>query len=93
MGEEKRIGYRVLGVIKSVKGFCNAGHKVGEQIELSVHKTGGMCGSFYHDIFPYILMLQSGGGFPPEWGDPNIIELECMDRVNAVQIELKRIKE
>ena len=90
MGAEPRFGFRVVGTIRSVKGLCNAGHKVGQQIELSGHNTGGMCGFFYHDIFPYIIMLQFGGGFPPEWGSPEIVELECMDRSNVVRIELKR---
>jgi uncharacterized repeat protein (TIGR04076 family) len=92
MAEEKRIGYQVVGTIKSIKGHCNAGHKVGQQIELDGHKTGGMCGFFYHDIFPYIIMLQFGGGFPVEWGGPDVVELECMDRANAVKIELKRMR-
>jgi uncharacterized repeat protein (TIGR04076 family) len=92
MAEEKRIGYRVVGTIKGVKGHCNAGHFVGQQLELDGHRTGGMCGFFYHDAFPYIIMLQFGGGFPPEWGNPDIVNLECMDRTNAVTIELKRIK-
>jgi len=92
MAEEKRIGYRVVGTIKGVKGHCNAGHFVGQQLELDGHRTGGMCGFFYHDTFPYIIMLQFGGGFPPEWGNPDIVNLECMDRTNAVTIELKRIK-
>jgi uncharacterized repeat protein (TIGR04076 family) len=47
----------------------------------------------YHDIFPYIILLQFGGGFPLDWGNPDLVELECMDRANAVKIELKRIKE
>lgn len=93
MAEEKRVGYRVVGTIRSVKSHCHAGHKVGEEIELSGHMTGGVCGFFYHDIFPYILMLQFGGGFPVEWGGPDVVELECMDRANAVKIELKRIKD
>ena len=93
MAEVKGIGYRVVGTIKSVKGHCNAGHKVGQQLELSGHNTAGMCGFFYHDAFPYILMLQFGGGFPAEWGGPDVLELECMDRTNAVKIELKRLKD
>jgi len=93
MAKEKRIGYRVVGTIKDVKGYCSAGHKVGQQIELDGHRTGGMCGFFYHDIFPYLIMLQFGGGFPVEWGGPDVVELECMDRTNAVTIELRRIKE
>ena len=88
-----RFGFRVTGTIKEVKGFCNAGHKAGDQIELSGHQTGGLCGFFYHDVFPYIILLQFGGGYPPEWGDPDVIELECMDKVNAVKIELRRIRE
>jgi len=87
-----QIGYRVVGTIKSVKGYCTAGHKVGDQFELSVHNTAGLCGSFYHDIFPLIVMLQFGGGFPQEWGDPDVLELACMDRFNEAVIELRRIK-
>jgi len=92
MSEEKMIGCQVLGTIKEVKGFCSANHKVGNQLELSGHNTAGMCGFFYHDIFPYIIMLQFGGAFPAEWGDPDVVEMECMDRANAVKIELRRIK-
>lgn len=92
MEEQERIGYRVVGTIKSVKGFCTAGHKVGDQIELSGHDSGGLCGFFYHDIFPYVIMLQFGGAFPPDWGDQDLIVLECMDKANAVTIELKRIR-
>jgi uncharacterized repeat protein (TIGR04076 family) len=93
MGEAAKIGYRVLGTIKGVKGYCNAGHQTGQEIELSGHKAGGLCGFLYHQAFPYILMLQFGGGFPPEWGNPDIIELDCMDKANAVTIELKRIRD
>lgn len=94
MAKKPKIGYKVIGTIKSVKGFCNAGHNEGDQIELSGHETGGLCGFFYHDIFPYIIMLQFGGSFPETWdSDPDVVELECMDRFNAVKIELRRIKE
>ena len=93
MEEKDRIGFRVIGTIKDVKGFCSAGHKVGDQIELSGYNAGKLCGFFYHDIFPYVIMLQFGGAFPRDWGDQDIIELECMDRANATKIELKRIRE
>ncbi|MBE9502436.1 MAG: TIGR04076 family protein [Dehalococcoidia bacterium] len=89
----EQIGYRVVGTIKAVKGDCSAGHKVGDKLELCGHSSGGLCGFFYHDIFPYIIMLQFGGGFPPEWGDPDVIELDCMDKHNLVTIELRRIQE
>lgn len=83
-----QLGYRVVGTIKSVKGRCSAGHKEGDKIELSAHNTGGLCGFFYHDIFPTVLLLQFGGQYP--WGDPDRVQLECMDKYNAVTIELQR---
>lgn len=92
MAEEKIIGHRVIGIIKNVKGKCSADHKPGDEIELSLHKTGGLCGAFYHDVYPYVVMLQMGGSFPEEWGDQDEIELDCMDKYNAVTIQLKRIR-
>ncbi|MCF8039238.1 MAG: TIGR04076 family protein, partial [Desulfohalobiaceae bacterium] len=69
------------------------GHKQGDEFNLSAHDSDNLCGLFYHDIFPYILMLQSGGSFPAEWGDQDKLELDCMDKTNCATIELKRIKE
>ncbi len=89
--ETPQVGHKVVGVIKGVKGNCSAGHTVGQTIQLSGHDTGGLCGFLYHQIFPYLIMLQFGGGFPPEWGDPNVIEMECMDKHNLVTIELRRV--
>lgn len=93
MSEASRISHRVIGTIKEVKGFCHAGHQIGDELELSGHNTGGLCGFFYHQVFPYIIMLQFGGGFPPEWGDPDTVNLDCMDKANAVTIELRRIRD
>lgn len=90
--EENRIGFRVIGTIKTVKGHCTAGHKAGDQIELSGHNAGGLCGFFYHSIFPHIIMLQFGGSYPPEWGNPDAIELSCEDKANEVTIELRRVR-
>ncbi len=89
-----QVGYRVVGTIKAVKGSCSAGHKVGDKLELSGHNTAGLCGFFYHDIYPYLIMLQFGGSFPAEWGgDQDVVELDCMDKWNLVTIELRRIRE
>ena len=87
-----QFGNRIIATIKSVKGTCNMNHKPGDQMEISAHDTAGMCGFLYHDIFPYIIMLQFGGGFPADWGNPDIIELDCMDRENLVTVELRRIQ-
>ncbi len=87
-----KVGYKVIGTIKSVKGTCHAGHKPGDTLELSCVVPGNICGFLYHDIFPYIMMLQFGGGFPRDWGNPDVVTVDCMDKLNAVTIELKREK-
>jgi uncharacterized repeat protein (TIGR04076 family) len=87
------VGYRVVGIVKAVKGFCHAGHKEGDRLELDVHSSGGLCGFLYHDVFPYLLMLQFGGGFPADWGDPDSIEIECIDKANMVTLELHRTRD
>jgi uncharacterized repeat protein (TIGR04076 family) len=89
--EKFHIGHRVMATIKSVKGTCHWNHKAGDSFEISAHDTAGLCGLFYHDIFPYIVMLQFGGGLPKEWGGPDVVQMECMDRFNAVTIELRRV--
>lgn len=91
MAEERpRFGYRVVGTITEVKGSCTVGHKAGDTFELSGHNTAGLCGFFYHDIFPTILTLQFGGTFP--WGDPDTLTVECPDRYNCVKMELRRVR-
>jgi len=89
----ERIGHRVTGTVKSVKGNCSMGHKPGDKFELSCHSPGNICGFLYHDIFPYIMMLQFGGGFPENWGDPDVVTVDCMDRENQLTIELRRTRE
>ena len=85
-------GNKVIATVKSVKGDCSWGHEAGDTFNISCHDTAGLCGFFYHDIYPYIAMLQFGGGFPETWGNPDVVTVECMDRVNAVRLELRREK-
>ncbi|MFQ5381323.1 MAG: TIGR04076 family protein [Dehalococcoidia bacterium] len=84
-----QIGHKVIGTVTEVKGTCSWGHKVGDRFELSGHDTAGLCGFFYHDIFPNVVMLQTGGSWP--WGDADTVEAECPDRYNCVKMELKRV--
>jgi len=76
------------GKIISVKGQCNAGHKAGDKLQVGCWDTGGLCGFFYHDIFPNLTVMQFGGEFP--WGSADELVLECPDRENAVTIKLNR---
>ena len=87
-------GYKVIGTIKSIKGNCNAGHKVGDKFEISGRSTAGLCGWLYYDIFPNVVILQAGGD---PWGDGVKVEegilMRCPDIDNEVTIELKRKKQ
>jgi uncharacterized repeat protein (TIGR04076 family) len=74
--------------IVSVKGHCNARHKTGEALSLSCWDTGGLCGFFYHDIFPTLNVMQFGGAYP--WGSAEEAVLECPDRQNLVTIRVRR---
>jgi uncharacterized repeat protein (TIGR04076 family) len=49
---------------------------------------------FYHYIFPELMMLQFGGGYPWETPDKqDRIEMTCSDPAARVVLELKRISE
>ena len=89
----KQVGYKVIGTVTRVKGHCECGHKVGDKFELSGYSADGLCGFFYHDLYPYILMLQLGGKFPKEWGPPGwdgkVSVYDCMDIPNALRMELR----
>ena len=87
-------GYKVIGTITSVKGKCNAGHKVGDQFDLSVMSSGGLCGWLYRDLFPHLWLLQCGGnmiGNTPDHMERSI-PMRCPDIDNEVMISLKPIR-
>lgn len=86
-------GHKIIATVKSVNGNCSWGHEEGDSFEISCHNTAGLCGFFYHDIYPQLMMLQFGGGFPASWGNPDAVNVECMDKYNLVKMELKRVKE
>jgi len=88
----EQLGYRVVATVKSIQGECSAGHKVGDTFEVSAHNTAGICGFLYHDLFPYVLLLQFGGSFPEEWGNPDVLEVQCMDLGNLLTMELRRVR-
>ena len=83
-----KIGSSIVGIIESVAGSCTLGHKKGDKFDLSMHMTSGLCGAFYHSIYPFILALQFYANFP--WlKDKNSIEVPCPDNCKVKMI-LKR---
>ena len=90
MAKDPKIGYKVVGTITGVKGICNAGHVVGETFEISCHNPAGLCGFFYHDMFPNLSTFQFGGAMP--WWQGDTIEVQCPDSHNLVTLKLTRSK-
>ncbi len=90
MAKDPGIGNKISAKVIGLKGKCNAGHVVGEELEVSCHSSGGLCGFLYHDIFPTISVMQFGGNYP--WGDPDVLEVECPDRYNVLTLRLERSK-
>jgi uncharacterized repeat protein (TIGR04076 family) len=88
MANDPLIGKKVIGRIISIKGECHAGHKEGDSFDISCHNTAGLCGFFYHDIFPTLSTFQFGGKMP--WWEGDTIEVQCPDSNNLVIMELKR---
>ena len=95
MAKSKRTtfpGHKIIATVKSVKGDCSWGHEAGDTFSIDCHDTAGLCGFLYHDIYPYLTMLQFGGNFPEAWGDPDVVSVECLDKGNLVTLELRREK-
>jgi uncharacterized repeat protein (TIGR04076 family) len=90
MAKDPGMGYRVMATVTGVKGKCNAGHEKGDTFEISCHNPGGLCGFFYHDIFPNLSTFQFGGNLP--WWKGDVIQLQCPDPDNLVTLKLERSK-
>ena len=88
--EEEKIGITFIATVTGLKGSCHANHKAGQKFELNCYDSGGLCGFFYHDIFPYLNAMQFGGKYP--WWDKDLIEVECPDRYNTVSLKVERKK-
>ncbi len=62
--EEEKVGIKFIATVTGQKGTCHANHKLGQKFELNCYESGGLCGYFYHDIFPYLSVMQFGGKYP-----------------------------
>jgi uncharacterized repeat protein (TIGR04076 family) len=66
MAKDPELGYKMVATVVDVKGKCSVGHKVGDSFEISCHNPAGLCGFFYHNIFPSLQTFQFGANMP--WG-------------------------
>jgi uncharacterized repeat protein (TIGR04076 family) len=81
---------KIIVKVVGLKGNCNAGHKVGDEFEVTPYTASNLCGAAYHSIYPYIVTMTYGGKTP--WQEnPNIMSgLACPDGFNLLTMELKK---
>jgi len=75
--------------VLGAKGKCSAGHQPGDRLSLSCWDPGGLCGFFYHDIFPALSVMQFGGKYP--WAPTDEVTLSCPDKQNQVTVKIRRV--
>ena len=74
--------------VVSKKGFCYAGHQIGDSFEVNGHKTGGICGRCYYDLYPILMTLVCDGKVP--WIEEDMFVYECPDKANLVEWSVKK---
>jgi uncharacterized repeat protein (TIGR04076 family) len=92
------VPYKVVLKVISQKGVCEAGHRAGQEFDLSGDvtvgyscKPGTVCQALFYAIYPNYRTLKFGGSFPWE-KDPDVSGLACPDAVNPVVVELRRVR-
>jgi len=88
MAKDPGLGYKVTATVIGAEGRCNAGHQKGDTFEISCHNPAGLCGFFYHRIFPSLQTFQFGGSLP--WWGGDTIQVQCPDSHNLVTLQLER---
>jgi uncharacterized repeat protein (TIGR04076 family) len=81
----------LVAEVVEAKGTCSAGHQKGDEIELDCMKPGGLCGYFYHQIFPSLQTLENGGKMP-WWENGEEFMAACADPMNTVTLRIKKRK-
>ncbi|HOG46995.1 MAG TPA: TIGR04076 family protein [Anaerolineae bacterium] len=88
MAKDPGVGYRVVATVVRIQGHCGAGLHEGDTFAISCHDPNGLCGFFYHSIFPDLQTFQFGGTMP--WWQGDAIEVTCPDPDNPVTLRLER---
>ncbi len=82
--------YEVRIRVKSQKGSCEGGHKVGDEWVVGEKTPEGLCLFAFNSLLPSLMPLMFGGAFPWE-KDPDVTTAVCPDPDNPVVFELRRL--
>lgn len=86
MTEEPIYEAEVVSILKN----CSAGHKVGDKFDINTHKTGGICGYCYHQMFPTLMNMCYQGQIP--WYNNDEWTYKCPDSYNLVTFKVTKKK-
>ncbi len=81
----------LVATVIDAKGTCAAGHHKGDILELDCLSPGGLCGYFYHHIFPNMQTLENGGKMP-WWKSADEFIAPCSDPMNTVTLKVRKRK-
>jgi uncharacterized repeat protein (TIGR04076 family) len=78
--------------VKSQKGKCNFGHRVGDKVVFNGRTIqGDICYSALMVLLPKVYAMRFGADFP--WAeDKDVIFNACPDAENPVVFEIRRLK-
>ena len=84
--------YDIEVTVKSVKGACPFGNKVGNKIFFDGRRVNGeVCYSALLTILPRVHAMRYGIEYP--WlEDKDVAHVACPDPVNAVVYEVRRVR-
>ena len=88
-----RLTFTIEVVVKSQKGKCAFGHKVGDEIVFDGKSVrGNICYSALMVLLPKIFAMIHGVEFP--WAEnKDVIFNACPDAENPVVFEIRRVRE
>jgi uncharacterized repeat protein (TIGR04076 family) len=70
-------------------GKCSMGQEVGDKYNYPDDR-GKMCPSAFHILYPWLLVMQSGGEFSFFKDEGNAVELGCADHLHQVVFKITR---
>lgn len=85
-----KITIEVVDILNN--GKCSMGQLVGDVFNYPEDR-GKICPSAYHIIYPWILVMQSGGSFSFFKDDGNSVTLGCSDYDHQVVFKITRTYE
>ncbi len=71
-------------------GKCSMEQKVGDKYQYPAD-CGKMCSSSFHILYPWILVMQSGGSFS-FFDDENSVSVGCADYEHQVVYRITRVE-